>query len=182
MVIVTNGLLTEGNFIDALSLAVHKYRPNAVYLRELHLNDEEYIKTAQEVIAMLKGQNIKLFISHRVDIARQLNVGNIHISYKQLANINFSDFNCVSVAVHSVDEVVIAEKLGANVAVYGHIFETDCKPNSTPCGLMNLHNIVQTTRIPVIAIGGITAINVMSVLDTGVSDFAVMSSAMKLNF
>lgn len=184
MVIVTNGLLVDSDFVETLMAAIKKYEPNAVYLREKHLSDEEYYLLAVAVVEMLKDTNVKLFISHRIEIAKKLGIKNIHISFKNLTETDFDRkvFTCVSVAVHNVDEALQAEKLGADIVMYGHIFPTECKQNALPQGLDNLNKIVQATPLPVVAIGGINKNNVARVLEVGASDFAVMSSAMRLTF
>ena len=37
------------------------------------------------------------------------------------------EFETVGVSVHSADEAVLAEKMGATYVTAGHIFATDCK-------------------------------------------------------
>jgi thiamine-phosphate pyrophosphorylase len=69
----------------------------------------------------------------------------------------------IAVSVHSKDEAIKACSLGASFLIAGHIFETDCKKGVVPRGLIFLKEIVNTVKIPVFSIGGITLLNVPEV-------------------
>lgn len=45
------------------------------------------------------------------------------------------EFETVGVSVHSADEAVLAEKMGATYVTAGHIFATDCKKGLEPRGI-----------------------------------------------
>ncbi len=61
----------------------------------------------------------------------------------------------VGTSIHSVEEAVEAERLGAACLTAGHIFPTGCKPGVPPRGLGFLEEVCGSVRIPVYAIGGI---------------------------
>ena len=182
MIVVTNGLLIKDDFISVMAKVIEKYKPNAVYLREKHLDDKEYFETANALKKLLNGARTELFVSHRLHIAKELGINNFHISFNDLCKVRRSEFEQISVAVHNISEAEIAKEWGADKLVYGHIFDTDCKPNIEPRGLDMLMEITKQVALPIIAIGGINADNYKRVLECGASDFAIMSSAMKLQF
>ncbi len=162
---------------------IKKYKPNAIYLREKDLSDEEYALFAKKIMQMCKQYDVAFYICERVDIAKSLGVKNLHISVKNISKIGTNcDFCNISVSVHNVDEVKIAIHEGATNLVFGHIFETQCKQGLQPRGLWQLEEICRVSNVPVVAIGGINAQNYDKVLECGASDFAIMSSAMKLSF
>ena len=183
MVIFTdsqNAIKPLENVIEECAI---KYKPNAIYLREKHLSDEEYIIMAKKIMAVCNRYNIPLFICHRVEIAKMIGVKNLHISANNLSKIGSKlCFDNISVAVHSQEDIGLAQKFGGTNLVYGHIFETACKPDLLPRGLELLKEICDKSTIPVIAIGGINKNNYAQVLSAGAKDFAIMSSAMKLEF
>ncbi len=183
MVIFTNSMLVESSLQDVIEKCIKKYKPTAVYLREKHLSDEEYYAFAKALLPKCESNNIRLYVCHRVEIAKRLGIKNLHTNLENLSKIGtICDFDNISVAIHSKDEVEEAQKFGAKSLVYGHIFKTTCKPNLQPRGLENLKEICTLSDLPVIAIGGITRENYKDVLQAGSQDFAIMSSAMTLTF
>ena len=58
-------------------------------------------------------------------------------------------------SVHSVEDAIAAEKLGARYLTAGHIYVTDCKKGLPPRGLDFLHAVCEAVQIPVYGIGGI---------------------------
>jgi thiamine-phosphate diphosphorylase len=88
----------------------------------------------------------------------------------------FGRFQRVGISVHSFDEAVEADALGADYVTFGHVFPTQSHPGEPPRGLHALAEIVDRLPIPVLAIGGITVTNVSDVLQTGCAGVVVMSA------
>ncbi len=87
-------------------------------------------------------------------------------------------FQQKGVSVHSREEALRAEGLGAGYLIAGHIFPTDCKQGVPPRGLEFLREVCAAVSIPVFAIGGITQFNVRDVLQAGAAGVCVMSQLM----
>lgn len=83
------------------------------------------------------------------------------------------------VSVHSQDEAIEAERLGADALIAGHIFVTDCKKGLEPRGLDFLRKICENVSIPVFAIGGIDDNNTELVKQAGAQGECRMSWYMK---
>ena len=92
------------------------------------------------------------------------------------------EFSVAGTSVHSVEEAVEAEKLGASYISAGHIFSTDCKKGMPPRGLDFLKDVCRSVSIPVYAIGGIRIdkAQLQELLDCGAAGGCVMSGMMKL--
>lgn len=175
------------------------YKVSEIYLREKTLDNEVYISLAEKVIKLIKYNDntiktnnisgddsngnyinnmtqIKLIVSYRDGLAYNLSADTVHYSFNDFIKCEFFPNNRTkSVSVHSVEEAMLAEKKSADRLLTGHIFATQCK-NTEPRGLEFLSDIVRAVRIPVIAIGGITADNFKSAFGAGASDIAVMNS------
>lgn len=169
------------------------YKVSELYLREKTLDNEVYISLAEKVIKLIKNSGnilkadksrdeyndlnqIKLTVSYRDGLAYNLSADTVHYSFNDFIKCEFFPNNRTkSVSVHSVEEAMLAEKKGADRLMTGHIFATQCK-NTAPRGLEFLSDIVRAVRIPVIAIGGITADTFKSAFGAGASDIAVMNS------
>lgn len=59
---------------------------------------------------------------------------------------------------------VLAEADGAEAVIFGPVWETPSHPGSTPVGLEAVRSLAQNSRIPVIAIGGVTRERVPEVM------------------
>ncbi|WP_025716101.1 thiamine phosphate synthase [Paenibacillus sp. 1-18] len=79
------------------------------------------------------------------------------------------------VSVHSLEEAQIAERAGADYVLYGHVYETHCKPGVVPRGTAQLERICRLSNIPVIALGGIQPHHIPELYHAGASGIAVMS-------
>lgn len=88
-------------------------------------------------------------------------------------------FETVGVSVHSADEAILAEKMGATYVTAGHIFVTDCKKSLEPRGTDFLKKVVSSVNIPVYGIGGISPDNIGKIQSTGAKGGCIMSGFMK---
>jgi thiamine-phosphate diphosphorylase len=88
----------------------------------------------------------------------------------------FGRFQRIGISVHSFDEAVEADALGADYVTFGHVFPSQSHPGEAGRGLDALADIVERLSIPVMAIGGITIANVQEVLATGCAGVVVMSA------
>lgn len=82
-----------------------------------------------------------------------------------------------SAAVHSVEAIRGAERAGADLLVFGSVFEPGSKPG-VASGLEALRAAVRATALPVVAIGGITPERVAACLAAGARGIAVVSGVL----
>jgi thiamine-phosphate pyrophosphorylase len=79
----------------------------------------------------------------------------------------------VSVGCHSVGEVAVAWKAGADMALLSPIFPTESHPQARPLGLEALAAAAQTAgKMPVFALGGVNAANAASCIEAGAAGVA----------
>lgn len=81
--------------------------------------------------------------------------GNISTGMSKSTDNYQQFFKVIGTSVHSVEDAIKAEQLGATYMTAGHIFATDCKKGLPPRGLDFLKNVCDAVEIPVYAIGGI---------------------------
>lgn len=91
----------------------------------------------------------------------------------------FSETGC---SVHSVEEALEAQRLGATYLTAGHIYTTDCKKGLPPRGLDFLRSVCKAVSIPVYAIGGIHpgTKQLSEVMNYGAAGGCIMSDMMKI--
>ena len=75
---------------------------------------------------------------------------------------------------HSLEEVVAAERRGADYIFISPIFPTLTHPEARPLGLEALAEVCEAVNIPVFALGGINETNAPTVLKAGASGIAAI--------
>ena len=213
IIAITNRHLCNRPFMEQLE-RVCKLHPHAIVLREKDMPEAEYLSLARDVIALCKKYDVQCMLHSFINVAMELNHPYIHLplaSLEQLAcntrdhtgiwqttdistnrtgfNSDYQHFfNVIGTSVHSVEDAIKAEQLGATYMTAGHIFATDCKKGLPPRGLDFLQNVCDTVDIPVYAIGGINIDSVCSfyvprlneVLAHGAVGACIMSSMMRI--
>jgi len=88
----------------------------------------------------------------------------------------FGRFARVGISVHSLEEAIEAEALGADYVTFGHVFSSQSHPDEPGRGLDALAGIVERLAIPVLAIGGVDHANIGEVVATGCAGAVVISA------
>ena len=153
----------------------------AVQLREKDLEARPLLGLAEEVLRFTRPQGASLFINDRVDLAMALGLDGVHLRANSLpvavTRRLLGPGRMIGVSAHSTDEVMRAESDGVDFAVLGPVYETASKLMfGPPIGLRPLEEASRRCRMPVFAIGGITASRVGEVRRAGAFGVAVVSS------
>ncbi|MGN0151901.1 MAG: thiamine phosphate synthase [Wujia sp.] len=157
-----------------------------IILREKDMETADYLLLSRAAIDICNKRHKKLVLHTYMDVAGKLEHPHIHLSYPAL--LNYASVQngwptgkpvTLGVSVHSREEAMQAEQLGATYLSAGHIFATDCKKGLPPRGLDWLKDITASVSIPTYAIGGITEDNLASVMWHGAAGGCMMSTAMR---
>lgn len=151
----------------------------AVQLRERDLPIRELLVLATEFRREMP--EAKLFINDRVDLALALDAHGVHLRESSLPTPEVRGVlhprQLIGRSVHSLEGVASAERHGADFVVLGPIYETPSKQvYGPPLGLGLLEQASRTARIPIFAIGGVTAARAYEVRGAGGFGVAVSSS------
>ena len=176
IICVTNRKLCAGDFIARLS-EISRGGADYVILREKDLNETEYAELAERALDAC-GERLVLHGTGALPLLRRL--PRLHLPLAVLENNpNLRrEAELLGVSVHSPEEAKRAEALGADYVTAGHVFDTACKSGMPGRGLGFLKDTAGSVRIPVCAIGGITAGNIAAVRNAGAAGACVMSGLM----
>lgn len=155
-------------------------RPQAVILRAKSLD-----KAAYRTLALQEAAGIALILHSDWQLARELGISMLHLPLallRQISEYERAYFTWLSTSVHSVEEAIEAQALGATVLIAGHIYTTQCKAGLAPRGLGFLQAVCSTVSLPVYAIGGIgfDAAQHAELQANGARGACVMSAYMRL--
>ncbi|MBD3859744.1 thiazole tautomerase TenI [Bacillus sp. 28A-2] len=148
----------------------------------IHIRERS--KTASELVDLVKQllsegvSKEKLVINDRVDVALLTNIHRVHLpghsfSPKELRQ-KFPHLHA-GVSVHSIEEAKAAEKNGAEYVMFGHVYDTSCKPGLKARGVKLVEELTSALSIPVVVIGGLTPDRIPELLQVNVKGIAVMS-------
>lgn len=160
-------------------------RPQAVILRAKSLDKAAYRTLALEVQQSCEAAGIPLILHSDWHLAHELGIQNLHLPLallRQMPACERAHFTWLSISVHSVEEAIEAQALGATMLIAGHIYTTQCKAGLAPRGLGFLQAVCSAVSLPVYAIGGIgfDAEQHAELLANGARGACVMSAYMRL--
>lgn len=160
-------------------------RPQSVILRAKALDKAAYRTLALQAQQSCKVTGIPLILHSDWQLAHDLGISKLHLPLallRQMPACKRTHFTWLSTSVHSVEEAIEAQALGATVLIAGHIYTTQCKAGLAPRGLGFLQAVCSTVSLPVYAIGGIgfDAAQHAELQANGARGACVMSAYMKL--
>ena len=133
-----------------------------IQIREKDLPVLDLLGLARSALARARPHGAKLLVNGRLDIALAAGADGVHLpSYAPPASglrpIVPPGF-LIFVSAHAPAEVRRAEAEGADLAVFGPVYPTASKPGAAVIpGLAGLREACRGLRMPVAALGGITA-------------------------
>jgi len=141
----------------------------------------ELLPLAREIQSITAPHAVPLLINDRVDLMMALDLDGVHLRSDSLPSFSVRQLigpcRLIGVSTHSVQDVRRASQSGADYVVFGPIFETPSKRSfGPPLGLKLLADACRRSRVPVLAIGGITCDRVGDVRRAGAHGVAVIGA------
>ena len=151
-----------------------------VQLREKMLDENTFLSEAMEIQELCTRYNIPFVINDNVEIAKRINADGVHVGQSDMGTAKARDIlgcdKIIGVSVQTPKQAVLAEKQGADYLGVGAVFPTGSKADAEDVGYETLKAICEAVNIPVVAIGGIGAGNVLKLKGSGISGIAVISA------
>ena len=151
-----------------------------VQLREKHTEYETFLQQAREVKAVTDQYNVPLLINDNIDVAIAVDAAGVHVGQEDLeagrAREQLGDRKVIGVSAKTVAQALAAEQAGADYLGVGAMFPTDSKSDTSETSYETLKAICDAVQIPVVAIGGIDADNMIQLQGSGIVGVAVISA------
>ena len=152
-----------------------------IQLREKHLAPKDFYAEAEKALAIARGQNVKILINDRVDLALTLKADGVHLGQDDLppaeARKILGETAIIGFSTHTVEQAIAAIKFSIDYIAIGPIFETATKEN--PDAIVGLEGLRLVRKaigdFPLVAIGGVTRENARFCLEAGADSVAVIS-------
>ncbi|HLA18980.1 MAG TPA: thiamine phosphate synthase [Dehalococcoidia bacterium] len=177
LMLVTDRSLCGGadGLADAVEAAVEG-GADAVQLREKSLPASELSTLARRLREVTRGA--LLVVNGPLEVATEAGADGVHLPEDAPPVRRPRQGFLVGRSIHSPVAARRAEAEGADYLVAGPVYETRSHPGREPAGLALIEQVTQIVRIPVLAIGGVTAGRVEEVVRAGASGVAVISAVL----
>lgn len=151
-----------------------------IQLREKDLDFDSFVKEALEIKEVCNEFNIPFIINDSLDVFLAVDADGIHVGQNDLsADIvreKIGNDKILGVSAKTVEEAILAEKMGASYLGVGSVFTTSTKLDADFVSKDVLTDICNSVSIPVVAIGGITLDNIKELRNTMIDGISVVSA------
>lgn len=183
--------LASGDVLPVILKAIES-GIDLIQIRERDLGTRDLLRLAEAAVQRtrkraarwpaLTGEPTRLVINDRLDVALAAEAGGVHLGGQSMpsgavrAVAPASQDFWIGVSCHSLDDAAVADAAGADYALLGPIFETPSKlAYGPPLGIGALKQAASRTRIPVLALGGVTLERVRPCIEAGAAGIAGIS-------
>ncbi len=153
---------------------------SCLQLREKELSYDEFLSEAFEIKELCKEYSVPFIINDNVDIALKCKADGIHVGQSDMLATDVrrlvGEDMILGVSAQTVEQAILAEKMGADYLGVGAVFSTSTKLDADSVSFDTLKAICDAVSIPVVAIGGITEENLTKLKGSGICGVALVSA------
>ena len=172
--------LKEGEDLVSVCKTVLENGATFLQIREKDLDEGTFEQEAQSLKSLCAEYHIPFVVNDRVEIALEIDADGVHVGQSDIKGRDIRSIigndKILGISAGTVEEAIAAQKAGANYIGVGAVFGTSTKKNARYLTVEKLKEISESVSIPVVAIGGIGASNIMELKSSGVDGVAVVSA------
>ena len=170
----------DGDILAAVAAALDG-GIRAVQLREKDLGGRELFRLAEAMRRLTARYKARLFVNDRVDVAYAAGADGVHLGGGSLpvaeARALLGDKALIGRSAHGIEELLAAERDGADFATFGPVYATPSKAAyGPPVGVSALASACAAATVPVFALGGVGQGNMHETLKAGAFGIALISA------
>lgn len=181
--LVTDRCSTRGRALLDVVEGALRGGVDGVQLREKDLPAREQYELACALTSLCARYGALLLVNDRVDVAMAAKADGVHLPVRSFlaheARQLLGAQAIVGASCHTLAEALRAVKGGADFLVCGPVFPTPSKPNAVPLDLQGFADIASAVSVPVLAIGGVTAENLLALREAGAYGAAVVRAILE---
>ncbi|MBU4194294.1 MAG: thiamine phosphate synthase [Actinobacteria bacterium] len=181
MMVITSRDVERGRGHEDVARAALAAGCRAVQLRDKEMADRDFAEVALRIRRACRERGALFLVNDRVDVAYAVQSDGVHLGVEDL-DVTFArrllpPGFLVGFSPESVPQARAAVRSGADYLGVGPVFSTQSKPDAgRPIGLDGLSAYCREGLAPVIAVGGIDALNAAGTLTAGAAGAAVVSA------
>ncbi len=152
-----------------------------IQLRDKRAGPGQLLPQARQMARLCRDRGVRFIVNDRLDLALAADADGVHLGQDDLppkaARARLGAGKILGVSTHSLEQAVRAAEEGADYLGIGPIFPTATKSTGyEPVGCDAIRQLRSRIDLPLLAIGGITLINVGEVIRAGAAGVAVISA------
>ena len=172
--------LKEGQTLLSVCEDVLANGATFLQIREKDLDANAFEAEAAKLKELCRRYHVSYVVNDSVEIALAIDADGIHVGQSDIMGRDIRSLigpdKILGISAGTVEEAVAAEAAGADYIGVGAVFGTSTKKNARNLSVEKLREITDAVSIPVVAIGGINARNLMDLSGSGVDGVAVVSA------
>ena len=172
--------LKEGESLTDVCKKVLENGATFLQIREKDLDENTFEKEAEDLKALCASYKVPYVVNDSVEIAMDIDADGVHVGQSDIKGRDIRAMigpdKILGISAGTVEEAQAAEKAGADYIGVGAVFGTSTKKDARNLSMEKLREISSSVSIPVVAIGGINASNLMELAGSGVAGVAVVSA------
>ncbi|AVV35146.1 thiamine phosphate synthase [Cobetia sp. AM6] len=179
--LVTDPALCAQRGLEATVMAAVRGGVSVVQLRDKHASDEEMIAQAIRLKALLDEYEVPLIINDRIEVALASGADGLHIGQSDgdpvEARRRLGEDALIGLSVQTLEQLKAVDVERIDYLGLGPVHATPTKPDhAAPLGIEGLTQLVRSSPLPTVAIGGISLANAGEVMTSGTDGLAVVSA------
>ncbi|MBF08095.1 MAG: thiamine phosphate synthase [Cobetia sp.] len=179
--LVTDPALCAERGLEATVMAAVRGGVSVVQLRDKHASDEEMIAQAIRLKALLDEYEVPLIINDRIEVALASGADGLHIGQSDgdpvEARRRLGEDALIGLSVQTLEQLKAVDVERIDYLGLGPVYATPTKPDhAAPLGIEGLTQLVRSSPLPTVAIGGISLANAGEVMTSGTDGLAVVSA------
>ena len=148
-----------------------------IQVREKDLSARALFELVCRIRDLAAGSKTRVLVNDRLDVALAARIEGVHLPGNGLPTERVRPLvSLLGVSTHTLAEVQVAERAGADFVVFGPVFET---PGKKAVGLEALRTVTSAVRIPVLAIGGCDLANAPQIMEADAKGYAAIREFQK---
>ena len=172
--------LKEGQTLPSVCEDVLANGATFLQIREKDLDAAFFEAEAASLKALCARYGVPYVVNDSVEIALAIDADGVHVGQSDIRGRDIRKLmgpdKILGISAGTVEEAVAAERAGADYIGVGAVFGTSTKKDARNLTVEKLKEITNAVSIPVVAIGGINARNLMELSGSGVDGVAVVSA------
>lgn len=150
-----------------------------VQLREKDKTPDEILASAREIAPICKKYGVPFIMNDSIELARAAGADGVHLGQSDVPGDNVRELAgdlILGLSANTVESAKRAQALGADYLGVGAVFGTTTKHDARHLSPKALREITSAVDVPVVAIGGISADNILQLTGCGMQGAAVVSA------
>lgn len=150
-----------------------------VQLREKDKTPDEILASAREIVPICKKYGVPFIMNDSIELARAAGADGVHLGQSDVPGDNVRELAgdlILGLSANTIESAKRAQALGADYLGVGAVFGTTTKHDAHHLSPEALREITSAVNVPVVAIGGINADNILQLTGCGMQGAAVVSA------